>query len=449
VDIIVSNRERTVDKILSAILLPVRKLLPDSLVEKRCRELKHEWRDRVFTPVVTVLACLWKHFQPGPVSVRAAEDFVRSLMGVPTTPASRDGKDFCKARARLPVEVFQWAAEHVGTLAHQAAALVYQGLSVVLVDGTTLRTANTKALEKCFGRSRNAVRQSRSPLMRMVLLVCAGCGAVLNVAIGAYADSEHTLFMSLLAQFKPDMLVILDHGFASFVLLSLARQREAHFLVRVSARMLKTSKRTLGYRDDVREWRRPSPSQSVFAQLLGQLPESMEVRVIERVIRRAGYRTWTLRIATSLLDPVTYPADDLIELYLRRWRIETALRTLKTHGHIARLTGKTPDVARKEVHCALLAHNCVCALMAQSGEAPEVLSHKRAREIAQTYAGHMAFAPTVKLPGLFKEMLRMIATALQMPQARGPEPRAIVQRPSTFPVLMTSRSEWKSKTKRA
>jgi hypothetical protein len=168
--------------------------------------------------------------------------------------------------------------------------------------------------------------------MRMVLLVCAGCGAVLNVAIGAYADSEHALFMNLLAQFKPGMLVILDHGFASFVLLNLARQRQAHFLVRVSARMLKTSKRTLGYRDDVREWRRPSPSQSVFAQLLGQLPESMEVRVIERSIRRAGYRTWTLRIATSLLDPATYPADDLIELYLRRWRIEAALRTLKTHA---------------------------------------------------------------------------------------------------------------------
>jgi hypothetical protein len=80
---------------------------------------------------------------------------------------------------------------------------------------------------------------------------------------------------------------------------------------------------------------------------------------------------------------------------------------------------------------------------------PELLSPKRARDIAQTYAGHMAFAPTVKLPGLFKEMLRMIATALLLPQERGPEPRAIVQRPSTFPVLMTSRTEWKSRQRTA
>ena len=433
-NIIVSNRERAVAKICNAALLPVRELLPDSAVEKRCHELNPEWRNRVFNPVVTLLSCLWKHFQPGLVSVRASEDFVCSLAGSQAASRPRDGKDFCTARARLPEAVFQWAAEHVGNLAQQAAAHIYRGLNVILADGTTIRTPNTDALDNCFGRSRNAVRKSRSPLMRMVLWVCAGCNAVLQVNMGAYAISEQALFMGLLVHFKPNMLLLVDRGFASFVLLGMVRLKEAHFLVRVSTRMLKTPKRKLDYRDDVREWRRPAPSQTVFAELLEQLPETMEVRVIERVIHRAGYRTWTLRIATSLLDPVQYPAHELIELYLRRWRIETALRTLKTHGHMARLTGKTPDVARKEVHCAVLAHNCVCALMAQSGEAPELLSPKRAREIAQTYAGYMAFAPTINLPGLFNAMLRLIATALQLPQERGPEPRAIVQRPSTFPV---------------
>lgn len=442
-NIIVSNRERTVAKILDAALLPVRQLLPNEFIVNRCREAGHEWRDRVFNPSVTLVVCLWKHFQPGLVSARASEDYTFSLAGLPAAPKSRDGKDFCQARARLPESVFQSSAEHVGALAQQAAAHIYHGLSVILADGTTVRTDNTPALDKCFGRSRNAARKSRRPLMRLVLLVCAGCGAVLNVNIGAYAVSEQALFMGLLAQFKPNMLLIADRGYASFVLLNMVRQRQTHFLVRVSTRMLKIPKRSLGYRDDVREWRRPAPSQTVFAHLLGQLPESMEVRVIERSIRRAGYRTWTLRIATSLLDPILYPAEELIDLYLRRWRIETALRTLKTHGHMAQLTGKTPDVARKEIHCSVLAHNCVCALMAQSGEAPELLSPKRAREIAQTYAGHMAFAPTMLLPELFKTMLMMIATALQLPQERGPQPRAIVQRPSTFPVLMTSRSEWK------
>jgi putative transposase len=447
--IIDSNRERTVDKILSAALLPVRVLLPRSEVDACCAQLHHDWRDRVFNPMVTLLICIWKHLQPGLVSVRAAEDYAASLAEVSSSPGVRDGKDFCKARARLPEAVFKWASQHVGSLAHQAAAHVYRGLTTVLVDGTTLRTANTPALEKRFGRSRNAVRASRSPLMRMVLLVCAGCGAVLNTSIGAYADSEHALVMPLLMRLPGNLLVIADAGYASFVLLSFIRWRQSHFVVRVSSRILKIKKQTLGYHDDLREWKRPARSQSAWPMLLPLLSATMDVRVIERQIVRAGYRTWTLRIATSLLDPVKYPADDLVELYLRRWRIEIGLRTLKTHGHMARLTGKTPDIALKEVHCSVLAYNCVCALMAQSGEAPELLSAKRAREIALMYAGHMAFAPTVKLPALFQEMLRMIATALQLPQERGPDPRAIIQRPSTFPVLMTSRKDWKSKQRMA
>ena len=447
--IIVSKWERAVDKIMGSALLPVRDLLTNALIENHCRRVGHEWRDRVFNPVVTVLVCVWKHLQPGPVSLRVCEDYAASLAGLPAASKPRDGKDLCVARARLPESVFQTVSEQVGAEAQRMAALVYRGLQVVMGDGTTVRTPNTAALENHFGRSRNATRPSRSPLMRIVLLVCAGCSAVLNVSIGAYADSEPALFLQLVAHFTPDMLFLGDRGYASFVLLSMLRQRQAHFVVRVSSRMLKVSQRTLGYRDDLRDWRRPSPSQTVFAHLLSQLPETMEVRVIERAVIRAGYRTWTLRIATSLLDPVAYPAEELVDLYLRRWRIETTLRTLKAHGHMAHLTGKTPDIARKEIHCAVLAHNCVCALMAQSGEAPELLSPKRVRETLLTYAGHMGFAPTLQLPGLFKVMLWMIATELQLPQERGPQPRAIIQRPSTFPVLMTSRDEWKLRQRSA
>ena len=102
-----------------------------------------------------------------------------------------------------------------------------------------------------------------------------------------------------------------------------------------------------------------------------------------------------------------------------------------------------PDVVEKEIRSALLAYNCVTALMAQSGEAPRLLSPVRARNIVMQYAGYMSFQPTAWLMAFFNKMLKMITTALQLPQERGPEPRAAIQRPGTFPVLMTSRAEWK------
>jgi hypothetical protein len=66
------------------------------------------------------------------------------------------------------------------------------------------------------------------------------------------------------------------------------------------------------------------------------------------------------------------------------------------------------------------------------------------------FAGYMAFVATCRLKEFYEEMLRLIiASALQLPQEQGPEPRAVIQRPGTFPVLMMTRDEWKSKEKAA
>ena len=116
---------------------------------------------------------------------------------------------------------------------------------------------------------------------------------------------------------------------------------------------------------------------------------------------------------------------------------------------MAQLKGKTPDIVEKEILSTMLAYNSVAALMGESGEAPEVISAVRARNIVMRFAGYMAFVATCRLKEFYDEMLRLIASALQLPQERGPEPRAVIQRPSTFPVLMMTRDEWKSKEKAA
>ena len=73
----------------------------------------------------------------------------------------------------------------------------------------------------------------------------------------------------------------------------------------------------------------------------------------------------------------------------------------------------------------------------------------RARDIVIRYHGYMAFMSQRLRREFYKEMLQKIATALQLPQERGPEPRAVIQRPGTFPVLMMTRAEWKKKKKAA
>lgn len=447
-NIIVQERQRTKEKILDAALNPIRQLLPTALIEQWCRELDYRWRERVLGPMVTVLACIWKHMQPKVVSARDVEDGIaewcRDCSG-----KLRSGSDFCQARGRLPQAVLQKAVQHVGHLATQSAGMLFHGLGVWLADGTTLRTPNTPELESHFGRSRNGARASRSPLARLLVLICAGSGAVLNVMTGSYVTSEQALFLQLLATLPAGGLIVADRAYGSFLLCCMVAFRGSHLLARLRTdRQNKKSKR-LGYRDMLVEWKRPYRLHSAWPELLLLCPEVIQVRVIERQVVRRGYRTWTLRIVTTLLDPKVYPASELAELYFRRWNIETALRTLKTQYQMAHLRGKTPDIVEKEIRSAILAYNCVVALMGESGEAPALISAVRARNIVMRYAGYMAFVATCRLREFYREMLRLIATALQLPQERGPEPRAVIQRPGTFPVLMMSRDQWKARNRAA
>jgi hypothetical protein len=53
-----------------------------------------------------------------------------------------------------------------------------------------------------------------------------------------------------------------------------------------------------------------------------------------------GCRSRHITLVTTLLDPVRYPADELIALYCRRWRIELCRRDLKTTFGSDLLTGR-------------------------------------------------------------------------------------------------------------
>ena len=166
------------------------------------------------------------------------------------------------------------------------------------------------------------------------------------------------------------------------------------------------------------------------------------MRVITARIERRGYRTWTLRIATTLTDS-TFGADELIDTYLQRWDVELDLRTLKSGYGMALLSGKRPDIVLKEIHSIVLAHNCVLALMGWSGAAPRRLSHIRARALIRIFSERMAAAATIHLPRLNAQLLQMISQSALAQQERPPQPRAIIQRPSTYPVLMISRKQWR------
>ncbi|MBV8070757.1 MAG: IS4 family transposase [Acidobacteriaceae bacterium] len=418
----------------------MRLLLPTREIESWCHAEGYVWRRRIWEPVVTLLACVFKQLTRG--STREVEDWIASLYG--DGSAQRYGSNFCAARQRLPLSIFKRAVKHVGGIVTNTSGLTMKDLRVWLLDGTTLRTVNTRCNDAQFGRSRNSVRESRSPILRMILLACAGSGAVLDVAIGPYVTSELALFGEMLRSFPANGLLVADSCYATFMSLTMVQRRGSHLLARYRKNHQRCLVKRLARGDELHRWKRPSHSTVVlWAKEVAGCPEFMEVRIISGNVVRKGYRTWELCLATTLLDPKQYPADELIALYLRRWDVELSLRTLKTDYQMAQLTAKSPELVHKEILSMVLAYNCVVATIAASGQSVRRVSHVRARTLLLLYSERMVAASTVRLPSLHKEMLKFIATAMLTLQVRLPQPRAIVQRPSPYPVLMTTRDKWR------
>ncbi len=103
----------------------------------------------------------------------------------------------------------------------------------------------------------------------------------------------------------------------------------------------------------------------------GELPEHLDVRVVEIQVEVPGFRTQKLVLVTTLLDAHEFSASELGRLYYLRWAVELFFRDIKQTLGLDVLRCQTPAMVEKEIVMQALAYNLIRALM---------------RDIAQSYA---------------------------------------------------------------
>ena len=80
-----------------------------------------------------------------------------------------------------------------------------------------------------------------------------------------------------------------------------------------------------------------------------------------------GHRTGRYRLITTLLDHHRYPALEIVDLYHRRWEIETAFRELKSTvlgGRVLR--ARTPQGVDQEIYALLAGYQALRTAMADA-----------------------------------------------------------------------------------
>jgi hypothetical protein len=443
------NPEKMSDKLEQISFNSVRKVLPDSAIVRACKAADYEYRERKITPIVTVLHMIMAAIWP-------EESFNASWQVLWATLVSRFA-DFSgespsrgrvsQARARLPLKVWRFLFEWVCHKGQQLSEAFdkWKAHRVILLDGTCVSMPGNEELFEEFGRPAGFHGKCKYPLARLVTLCIANTMTVLDYALGRYDQDENFLAQPLLKKLQKGDLLLADRHFAAahfywyYKDLGLEFLTKAHQRLKISRiKPIESYSRSdfIGWLKINKNYRRNNP----------RLPEKIMARFIKATVRARGERK-VVWLVTSLLDNELYPACEVVELYSKRWRIETLFREVKINLSSDVLRSISPDGIRKEIAARLIAVNIVRMIMLEAAIECGVdlirISFVHAVRAIVMFSPALAAEPIWKLPQIYRAMLTEIAAHLVPERPGRNEPRAVTRERKHYPRLRTTRELWR------
>jgi Transposase DDE domain len=413
----------------------------------------YSWRDRIWNPVLTFWTFLVQVLHAGSACREAVALVLAEQAGQSERRISPDASAYCQARRRVPLSVFAAALRTTGQYLQTRVnpQHLWHDRPVRVLDGSSCSMPDTAQLQTEFGQPEGQKPGCGFPVARLVVMFCWATGAVLDVVIGAYHSSELTLAPALWEHLRRGDIVLADRFYCTYVILAelLARRCDAVFRLhggRSRTVDFRKGKR-LGRQDRQVTWDRSTvcPRGLSHEQWMA-LPEQLTVRILRFTTQVPGFRSRTIVVATTLLDPVAYPLEEIAALYGDRWTVELRLRDIKTTMQMDVLRGKSPDIVRKEILMHLLAYNLIRALMWQAaqkyGRSLHRLSFAGTMEHLNALAPYLwLYRGTRRSRIVYALLLEWIARD-KLPHRPGrTEPRAVKRRPKEYDRLNKPREE--------
>jgi hypothetical protein len=192
----------------------------------------------------------------------------------------------------------------------------YRHFRTVAFDGcSSIKTPDSERARGWLGEIRHRLAWAGHPTVQPMALVETGTRGLRGACFGPAGTGETSYAKRLLPLLGRAHLVLVDRGFDSNAFLADVAATGAQFLARC------------------RSTRRPplirALSDGSYLTRFGELT----VRIIEadivRVLADGTQVGGRYRLAPTLLDPATDPAERLIRLYAERWEIESAFFALR------------------------------------------------------------------------------------------------------------------------
>jgi hypothetical protein len=421
----------TISRALGRIKSDLEQILPESTIEDQARAVGHRWRKRKLTPAATLHLFLLQ------LLAKVAMAGLRHVARI-----SVSAQAICKAKQRLPLTLLLRLVEQVCEACRSASgsgADTFFGHRVLLVDGTSFMTPDTPELATRFGKGGNGRGKSKGyPVPKLLALIDHGTGMIRKVIGLPQGRQEQTVLSRTFKYLSAGDLLMGDRQMASFAHLAMLGDQSLHACLQLSKGLTVKGRgkgcrrqiRRLGRQDMLVEWRKPQVKpQWISARAWAALPLKITLRQVTFRICRKGFAPTWVRVITTLLDPVKYPAREIAQLYQKRWQIEVCFRDLKQTLGLRQLSAQSVAGVRKELACLVLLYNLTRQIMLKAAQKQQVPADRIGFKDTLTWL--LWSEPGEELPELIVNLKR----------SRPSQPRRLKRGRKKYPPLGQSRGK--------
>ncbi len=430
------------------------RLLPQEQVEAALERHQVRYRERLYTPLLTIWTFLYQVLAADQSCRAAVARLLAFLCVGDEDPGSAKTDPYCKARQRLPEKLLADLARGSGGELQREVppSNLLGGRPIKIADGTTLSMPDTPANQKAYPQQRGQKPGLGFPILRLVGLISLSGGAVLDIALGPYRGKqtgETALLRQLLDRLETGDILLTDAIFSNYWTIALLRERGVDLLGRQGKRRVDFRQgQRLGRYDHVVAWRKPVRPPWMRQKFYQSLPETLRLREVRVEVSQKGFRCRHLLLVTTLLEPQVHRKEELATAFRCRWHAELDLCSVKHVMQMDVLRCKSPAMVRKEIWMHLLAYNLIRTLMAQAaatvGIDPRDLSFKGTLQTLVAFAAAGWSCPQ-RRNELYATVLRAVATHRVNDRPDRVEPRAVKRRPKKQVYLNEPRSVAKAR----
>jgi len=404
------------------------RLMPAELFRLLQRELKLKMRDGIYTPRVVLLMMIFERLNPRGTLASSVEHLAEGRFDPVLSSCKRVQEKkiglgtggYCQARQRLPKLVVSRSMDELVERLRRQLVTAEGGPRVYLMDGTSLQLEHEQELVRGYPPTRNQHGRGHWPMLRMLVLHDVDTGLAEHPCWGPMhgrgAVSEQALAEQAMARIPRGSVLLGDCNFGIFSVAYAAQQRELGTVLRLTARRAgKLAGEPIAAEGEYAICWRPSRWDGARKKSNpgdGSLPPwpaeaCVQGRLIARRVGRGKAKQWLFLFTTMSL-----PADEVVELYGRRWRIETDLRGLKHTVGLQRVAGRSKDIVDKQLLVAMMAYNLVRAIMFHAAQHAAI----DPRQLSFTYACNIVLDsyPRVLAARTEKEQQRELQRIIQL-----------------------------------